>query len=87
MNGQQCYCISKFGQDGPSNSCTVPCVSDATNYCGSHEAMSVYATGQQGMVCNNTPFYQVTKYKTIANARFNTHNDFVFVSNVFVFFL
>ncbi|XP_012542848.1 putative tyrosine-protein kinase Wsck [Monomorium pharaonis] len=48
MNGQQCYCISKFGQDGPSNSCTVPCASDPDNYCGSSEAMSVYATGQQG---------------------------------------
>ncbi|KAL6254582.1 hypothetical protein P5V15_014634 [Pogonomyrmex californicus] len=47
-NGQLCYCISRFGQDGPSNSCTVPCASDPDNYCGSYEAMSVYATGQQG---------------------------------------
>ncbi|TGZ49668.1 putative inactive tyrosine-protein kinase Wsck [Temnothorax longispinosus] len=48
MNGQQCYCVSKFGQDGPSSSCTVLCASDPDNYCGSYEAMSVYATGQQG---------------------------------------
>lgn len=61
MNGQQCYCISKFGQDGSSNGCTVSCVSDPDNYCGSYEAMSVYATGQQGMVCNNiNPLFNVT---------------------------
>lgn len=49
MKGQQCYCISKFGQDGPSTSCTaVPCAGDPNSYCGSYEAMSVYATGQQG---------------------------------------
>ncbi|KYN03009.1 PREDICTED: putative tyrosine-protein kinase Wsck [Cyphomyrmex costatus] len=46
MNGQQCYCINKFGQ--PSDSCTVPCASDSSYYCGSYEAMSVYATGQRG---------------------------------------
>lgn len=81
MNGQQCYCISKFGQDGPSNSCTIPCASDVNNYCGSYEAMSVYATGQQGMVFvwgSNTNLelevtfivqrVHVTKYKTIPNA-------------------
>ncbi|KAL0124451.1 hypothetical protein PUN28_006353 [Cardiocondyla obscurior] len=48
MKGQQCYCINKFGQEGPSNSCTVPCATDPDNYCGSYEAMSVYATGQLG---------------------------------------
>ncbi|XP_014474407.1 PREDICTED: putative tyrosine-protein kinase Wsck [Dinoponera quadriceps] len=48
MNGQQCYCISKFGRNGPSNSCKTSCVTDPTNYCGSSEAMSVYSTGQQG---------------------------------------
>ncbi|KYM86577.1 Putative tyrosine-protein kinase Wsck [Atta colombica] len=46
MNGQQCYCVNKFGQ--PSDSCTVTCASDSSYYCGSYEAMSVYATGQQG---------------------------------------
>lgn len=49
MNGQLCYCISRFGQKGPSNGCNVPCTNDPNNYCGSYEAMSVYATGQQGM--------------------------------------
>ncbi|XP_011868592.1 PREDICTED: putative tyrosine-protein kinase Wsck [Vollenhovia emeryi] len=51
-NGQQCYCLSKFGQNGRANGCDV-CISDRTkatpdNYCGSYKAMSVYATGQQG---------------------------------------
>ncbi|EZA47110.1 Putative tyrosine-protein kinase Wsck [Ooceraea biroi] len=48
MNGQQCYCISRFGRNGPSSSCTIPCVGDPVNYCGSNEAMSVFTTGQQG---------------------------------------
>ncbi|EFN87102.1 Putative tyrosine-protein kinase Wsck [Harpegnathos saltator] len=48
MNGQQCYCISRFGKNGLSNSCDTPCVNDPDNYCGSFEAMSVYSTGQQG---------------------------------------
>lgn len=48
MNEQQCYCISRFGRDGPSSSCTIPCVADPTNYCGSNEAMSVFTTGQEG---------------------------------------
>ncbi|KMQ87201.1 tyrosine-protein kinase wsck-like protein [Lasius niger] len=47
MNGQKCYCISRFGQNGPSNGCD-HCIDDPTNYCGSFAAMSVYATGQQG---------------------------------------
>ncbi|KYN16207.1 Putative tyrosine-protein kinase Wsck [Trachymyrmex cornetzi] len=46
MNGQQCYCVNKFGQ--PSDSCTVNCASDSSNYCGSYKAMSIYATGYQG---------------------------------------
>lgn len=50
MNGQLCYCISRFGQEGLSNGCNVPCTNDPSNYCGSYEAMSVYATGQQGMI-------------------------------------
>lgn len=53
MNGQLCYCISRFGQEGPSNGCNVPCTNDPNNYCGSYEAMSVYATGQQGRFPNN----------------------------------
>ncbi|XP_020298847.1 angiopoietin-1 receptor-like isoform X2 [Pseudomyrmex gracilis] len=48
MNGQKCYCINKFGQNGLSNSCNILCVNDLNNYCGSYEAMSVYSTGQQG---------------------------------------
>ncbi|XP_029165145.1 putative tyrosine-protein kinase Wsck [Nylanderia fulva] len=47
MNGQQCYCMSRFGQNGPSNGCD-SCNNDPSNYCGSYTAMSVYATGQQG---------------------------------------
>ncbi|XP_012215238.1 putative inactive tyrosine-protein kinase Wsck [Linepithema humile] len=47
MNGQQCYCLSKFGRNGPSDRC-FPCATDSSNFCGSHEAMSVYSTGQQG---------------------------------------
>lgn len=55
MNGQQCYCVNKFGQ--PSDSCTVTCASGSSYYCGSYEAMSVYATGQQGMICSNTNLF------------------------------
>ncbi|KAG7208338.1 hypothetical protein KM043_014574 [Ampulex compressa] len=48
MNGQQCYCGNKFGRNGWSNACTLPCATDPQNYCGSHEAISIYATGQKG---------------------------------------
>lgn len=48
MNGQQCYCGSKYGRKGMSTSCTVPCSVDPSNFCGSQEAMSIYATGQKG---------------------------------------
>ncbi|XP_032671182.1 proto-oncogene tyrosine-protein kinase Src-like isoform X2 [Odontomachus brunneus] len=53
MNGQQCYCISSFGRNGLSSNCD-PCQNDTSissgtgNYCGSHDAISVYSTGQQG---------------------------------------
>lgn len=58
MNGQQCYCISKFGRNGPSNSCKLACINDSHNYCGSTEAMSVYSTGQQGtdLYCKSFKF-------------------------------
>lgn len=48
MNGQQCYCISRFGRNGPSNGCNIPCATDPKNYCGSYEAISVYSTDQRG---------------------------------------
>lgn len=48
MNGQQCYCVSKFGKNGPSKGCDIICVNDPSNYCGSRDAMSVYSTGQRG---------------------------------------
>lgn len=50
MNGQKCYCISRFGQNDLLNSCNILCANDSINYCGSYEAMSVYSTGQQGNV-------------------------------------
>lgn len=75
MNGQQCYCISKFGQDGPSNGCTVPCASDPSNYCGSYEAMSVYATGQQGMSDTNLLFYVMFIMQRIAHAKCKAISD------------
>lgn len=48
MNGQQCYCGSKFGRNGPSTGCTIPCADDASATCGSHDSISVYETGQKG---------------------------------------
>lgn len=48
MTGQQCYCISKYGQHGASNSCTTPCVLEPQVFCGSQDSMSVYITGQKG---------------------------------------
>lgn len=48
MKGQQCYCMSKYGRDGPSNGCTNPCAADSNSLCGSHDSMSVYNTGQKG---------------------------------------
>nr|XP_012135044.1 PREDICTED: putative tyrosine-protein kinase Wsck [Megachile rotundata] len=48
MNGQQCFCGSKYGRKGLSNSCVDPCPTDPSNYCGSQEAMSIYSTGQKG---------------------------------------
>jgi hypothetical protein len=57
MNEQQCYCVSRFGRNGPSSSCTIPCAADPTNYCGSNEAMSVFTTGQQGKIHDNLNVY------------------------------
>ncbi|XP_043282006.1 putative tyrosine-protein kinase Wsck [Venturia canescens] len=48
MHGQQCYCGSHYGRNGPSHACTLPCNSDPGNYCGSDESISVYTTGQKG---------------------------------------
>ncbi|XP_076641548.1 putative inactive tyrosine-protein kinase Wsck [Halictus rubicundus] len=48
MNDQQCYCGSNYGRKGMSTSCVLPCTADPNNYCGSHEAMSIYSTGQKG---------------------------------------
>ncbi|KAF7396504.1 hypothetical protein HZH66_007366 [Vespula vulgaris] len=47
QNGQRCYCGSKFGKNGLSNSC-IPCIADAFKFCGGQEAMSIYSTGQKG---------------------------------------
>ncbi|XP_076236881.1 putative inactive tyrosine-protein kinase Wsck [Calliopsis andreniformis] len=48
LMNQRCYCGSKYGRKGLSTSCNVPCSLDPKNYCGSQEAMSIYATGQKG---------------------------------------
>ncbi|XP_012252423.2 putative inactive tyrosine-protein kinase Wsck [Athalia rosae] len=48
MNGQQCYCGSTYGKNGPSSGCTIPCVDDPNALCGSHDSISVYETGQKG---------------------------------------
>ena len=48
MNGQQCFCGSKYGRKGLSTSCIVPCSSDPSNYCGSQDAMSIYSSGHKG---------------------------------------
>ncbi|KAF7989711.1 hypothetical protein HCN44_008385 [Aphidius gifuensis] len=48
MGGQQCYCINKYRQHEPSNNCTMPCIIDALELCGSQDSMSVYKTGQLG---------------------------------------
>jgi len=89
MNGQQCYCMSKFGENGPSNSCTVPCVSDGDNYCGSYEAMSVYTTGQQGMVCGDTNslrnFYYAAYYAL--NSEISNILEYIEKKNIYVFFI
>ncbi|XP_012282247.1 putative tyrosine-protein kinase Wsck isoform X2 [Orussus abietinus] len=47
-DGQKCYCGSTYGRNGESRACTIPCVTDASAFCGSHEAVSVYATSQKG---------------------------------------
>ncbi|KAL2742134.1 putative tyrosine-protein kinase Wsck [Vespula maculifrons] len=47
QNGQRCYCGSKFGKNGLSNSC-IPCIADTFKFCGGQEAMSIYSTGQKG---------------------------------------
>ncbi|XP_015112311.1 putative tyrosine-protein kinase Wsck [Diachasma alloeum] len=48
MSGQQCYCLSGYGRDGPSNGCTIPCATEPSSFCGSHDAISIYATNQRG---------------------------------------
>ena len=48
MNGQQCFCGSKYGRNGISTSCTLPCTDDPNNYCGSQDAISIYSTEQKG---------------------------------------
>ncbi|XP_003485255.1 ephrin type-A receptor 3-like [Bombus impatiens] len=48
MNGQQCFCGSRYGRRGISTSCTFLCIADQNNYCGSQDAMSIYSTGQTG---------------------------------------
>ena len=48
MNGQQCFCGSKYGRNGISTSCALPCTDDPNNYCGSQDAISIYSTGQKG---------------------------------------
>ncbi|XP_017876911.1 putative tyrosine-protein kinase Wsck [Ceratina calcarata] len=48
MNGQQCFCGSRYGRKGISDSCKTPCLTDPSNYCGSQDAMSIYSTGYKG---------------------------------------
>ncbi|OAD46971.1 Putative tyrosine-protein kinase Wsck [Eufriesea mexicana] len=48
MNGQHCFCGSTYGRKGVSTSCTVLCIADPNNYCGSQDAVSIYSTGQTG---------------------------------------
>ncbi|XP_076175928.1 uncharacterized protein LOC143151059 isoform X1 [Ptiloglossa arizonensis] len=48
MNGQKCFCGSNYGRKGISKSCTLSCIADLNNYCGSQDAMSIYSTGQKG---------------------------------------
>ncbi|XP_008543704.1 putative inactive tyrosine-protein kinase Wsck [Microplitis demolitor] len=47
MKGQQCYCMSVYGRNGPSSGCTTPCLGDEKLLCGSHDSISVYSTGQK----------------------------------------
>ncbi|CAD6235511.1 GSCOCG00007936001-RA-CDS [Cotesia congregata] len=47
MKGQQCYCMSTYGRNGPSNGCTTRCIDDEKSLCGSHDSISVYSTGQK----------------------------------------
>ncbi|XP_011307023.1 putative tyrosine-protein kinase Wsck [Fopius arisanus] len=47
MAGQQCYCLSRYGRSGPSNGCTIPCATESTLFCGSHDSISIYSTSQK----------------------------------------
>lgn len=57
MNGQQCFCGSRYGRKGISTSCTFLCIADQNNYCGSQDAMSIYSTGQTGIFFKNTMYF------------------------------
>ncbi|XP_063992258.1 putative inactive tyrosine-protein kinase Wsck [Diachasmimorpha longicaudata] len=48
MSGQQCYCLSRYGRDGPSSGCTIPCATEPSSFCGSHDSISIYTTNQRG---------------------------------------
>lgn len=61
MNGQHCYCISKYGGNGPSTSCGDNCIDKSNNYCGSSEAISVYSTGQQGTLLREPASYVIRR--------------------------
>ena len=64
LNGAQCFCGSNTGSVA-EDSCTVPCVEDATLTCGGNQSVSTYETGVLGKL----PIFWVF-FLLLKNAKF-----------------